>query len=589
MRTMIRRNRKAGVAFRFPLIILLLAGLSVPAFRSDLFAAAIPPDRSIIWSPGIPGGIPARTAVYTTLNASSYGNGATDATSAIQAAINACPVGQVVQLSAGTFKVAGTISVNRGVVLRGAGMGTTALNLGGTGKFTMNGSSGTSFNQTITSGYTKDSTSLALASTSGLAVGDYVAVTETKDPTGAAQGWPVNDSGCSWCGNNNGDYLMTQVVRVAAISGNVITLAKPLYVSYAAGLNPRVMNVIGNSSSLVNAGFEDFTINAGGVSSVIAVNRAVYCWFKNIEINNFGQYGIIFKYSYGCVVHGCSIHHGASETPSAYGSGRAYGIQVMMWNSDHLVENNILYHLRHMLSYEGGGSGCVFAYNYMYESLQDANGFPNNTWLMGQIQTHGAHPYMNLWEGNQLDHVMQDFTWGSDSHNTTYRSQIQGKGQPSITHNRVALEISKHNWYANIVGSVLGFSGMSGGYEVSGSSTGIYLLGATSDGGSAGSDPGVKNTIYRHGNFDFVNNTTVWDAGNPDRTLPASLYLTSKPAFFGNKPFPLIGPDLIPMVTDTPAKDRFSGAAPPPPSSPPPVGGSETQKTPNPPLHLMIN
>ena len=83
-------------------------------------ADILPPERRTTWNPGIPGGIPVRTTVCATVNASTYGNGTTDATSGIQAAINACPVGQVVQLSAGDFLVDGPqpIFVNKGIVLR---------------------------------------------------------------------------------------------------------------------------------------------------------------------------------------------------------------------------------------------------------------------------------------------------------------------------------------------------------------------------------------------------------------------------------------------------------------------------------------
>jgi hypothetical protein len=49
----------------------------------------------------------------------------------------------------------------------------------------------------------------------------------------------------------------------------------------------------------------------------------------------------------------------------------------------------------------------------------------------------------------------------------------------------------------------------------------------------------------------------VWDPSNPNHTLPASLYLTKNPAFFGNNPWPWAGPDLSPMVGVLPAKARF--------------------------------
>src|SRR5689334_4458242 len=61
----------------------------------------IPPERRIDWTTtGVPGGIPARTTICTTINASSFGDGTMDASVAITDAIKNCPPDQVVLLSA---------------------------------------------------------------------------------------------------------------------------------------------------------------------------------------------------------------------------------------------------------------------------------------------------------------------------------------------------------------------------------------------------------------------------------------------------------------------------------------------------------
>ena len=54
------------------------------------------------------------------------------------------------------------------------------------------------------------------------------------------------------------------------------------------------------------------------------------------------------------------------------------------------------------------------------------------------------------------------------------------------------------------------------------------------------SDPKVKPTTLRDGNFDYVTNTVKWDT--TAQTLPNSLYLTSKPAFFGSLTWPWVDP-----------------------------------------------
>src|SRR5204863_271073 len=73
------------------------------------------------------GGIPNRTTIFNTISP----NGGDD-TGAIQAALNACPAGQVVQLTAGVFHINGNGLYFRtsSCTLRGAGAGNPALNTG---------------------------------------------------------------------------------------------------------------------------------------------------------------------------------------------------------------------------------------------------------------------------------------------------------------------------------------------------------------------------------------------------------------------------------------------------------------------------
>ena len=100
----------------------------------------IPADRNFAWNPGLMSkggasgaGIPVRNTIFTTV--SPLGGGADD-TSAIQTAINSCPAGQVVLLSAGTFTLASyqnPLIVSSSITLRGSGAGTTILQKGATG------------------------------------------------------------------------------------------------------------------------------------------------------------------------------------------------------------------------------------------------------------------------------------------------------------------------------------------------------------------------------------------------------------------------------------------------------------------------
>ena len=55
----------------------------------------IPANRVTLWQPGVTynGGIPNRTTICTTINASTFGNGSSDATAGIQSALNGCASG----------------------------------------------------------------------------------------------------------------------------------------------------------------------------------------------------------------------------------------------------------------------------------------------------------------------------------------------------------------------------------------------------------------------------------------------------------------------------------------------------------------
>ena len=83
---------------------------------------------------------------------------------------------------------------------------------------------------------------------------------------------------------------------------------------------------------------------------------------------------------------------------------------------------------------------------------------------------------------------------------------------------------------------------------------------------STGNDTMVMDTTIRHGNFDYINNRVLWN-GTDSQSLPASLYLSSKPAFLGNSAWPVIGPDVSPMYPSVSVGARmpwYSGVLPAP-------------------------
>jgi hypothetical protein len=78
-------------------------------------------------------------------------------------------------------------------------------------------------------------------------------------------------------------------------------------------------------------------------------------------------------------------------------------------------------------------------------------------------------------------------------------------------------------------------------------------------------DPRVKATTVRHGNFDYVTNSVVWDPAISDRTLPVSLYLAQKPAFFNagrGYTWPWVDPTGATKLYTLPARARYEAGTP---------------------------
>ena len=95
----------------------------------------------------------------------------------------------------------------------------------------------------------------------------------------------------------------------------------------------------------------------------------------------------------------------------------------------------------------------------------------------------------------------------------------------------------------------------------------MWKLGNGDSVGHPDYDPQVEATALRDGNYDYYTNEVRWHgiggnvgAGTP-QTIPASLYLTSKPAFFGSLPWPWVDPTGTTKLYTLPARARFDGPA----------------------------
>jgi len=504
--------------------------------------------RLIDWTYcGIPGGIPTRTTIYTTLSA-----GAT--ASQINTAIANCPNGQVVYLNAGTYSVSGTITFGskNGVTLRGAGAGITIINSSVAGEILNTDAIGFSDGSAISSGYGKGSTSMVVASSSGFAIGSMMLVTQNDDITLVmATGGPAQN------------YQTTH--RVTGIAGNTISFTPPLPYGLTAGLSPIAKYAWTPGASL--CGVESLSLrstNASGADTIVGYWSADRCWLKDVELYNSSNIFIFVYWGLQCEFRRLYNHY-THDFPS---NGEGYGAYLYSASTYNLIEDSVF--TQHFMGVmENGSSANAILYNYFWNM-----GAFDLGWILPGVNTsHGAHPMMSLVEGNMMPQLQADGYHGSSSHISIFRNQIHGL-DPTKTDNRKMLDLCRANYYFNIVGNILGAASWNPvAYEQVGSQEGvIYRLGYPNMGnddyvaavpwpslyGLTYPDAKVKSTLLRHGNYDYFNDATVWDSGITSHSIPASLFYSAKPSYFGTHQWPPIGPDVTGLVTNIPAKTRWN-------------------------------
>jgi len=567
-------------------------------------ASFLPSSRTVDWShAGIPGGIPdANWPVCKTISPS----GGSDDSTAIQNAINSCPAGSVVELAAGTFNIhrsskvcvgksddyasgvyeAGLCLTDKSIVLRGAGPEKTVINYGDGANIVSMGETYMSSSQVnmipITSSASKGATQVTISSTSGITPGSYVVITQTNpadtdgNPLVTSNGYGGN---CSWCGHDMANNLMQQVDQVTAVSGNTITLGTPLYVNYTN--SPQVFHL----PMVESVGLEDLRLigtAASGNSLVyknINIEACAKCWVHNVESDwAVDKANIYLSDTYENEISNSYFYQGFSHN-----AGEDYVVLLEYRNSEDLIENNIIREGRHATP-ESGGSGNVYAYNY---ELNDYMGDYTNS--LPETQAHGAHPYMNLWEGNVTGNWEFDFTHGSNGMDTVYRNYVDmtninpSTNQP-MTGAMIAMNLAYYSNYDNVFGNVLGPYGSTckaSTYETDAGTSKvngvIYQIGYYDDGG--GSSPNatlsakVGKTLMRGGNWDCVTKQVVWSNNVPSgslassyiaqATLPASLVFSSAPSYFKatGAVWPPIDPAASTKVNAIPAEICYDSSA----------------------------
>jgi hypothetical protein len=451
-----------------------------------------------------------------------------------------------------------------------------------------------------TGGYAQGTSQITLANTSGIVVNSSViGLDQCSDGLSGSpcSGTEVDNggffncnqvytsgnpgTGCAVNGPDGSNQRLNrpqnELFLVTAVNGNTVTLRGSLRnPNWNASRTPQAWVI----QPLQHSGVESLSIDTS--SSTVTVSPIVFyytanCWVRGVRVIEPNYSGI---YMIGSA-------HNTAEQNYIYGENHGIGPDIFGMNStassDLLWQNNIVQKEQVCMGVEGADTGSVYAYNLC------VNGWDNNDGLYEAAFPHAGDHYQ-LYEGNVQNAYYGENFHGPKLMNTHFRNFIAGwescangtcGGSSSKNSGTIVFNMVAYSRYHNAVGNVFGTPGFTKNYQGTGASSSIYATGTanTSSSGSAiANDPIVAQTFLRWGNWDAVTNATrfcgnssntgwsstcgsqseiptsapgfpnhiptVGDTAAGQAPLPASFYLSSKPAWFGSTPFPAIGPDV---------------------------------------------
>ncbi|MES2692300.1 MAG: glycosyl hydrolase family 28-related protein [Verrucomicrobiota bacterium] len=600
---------------------------------SSARAELIPAVRLIDWTPGVatgvPGGIPDdRTRVVDVTrapyNADKTGN--TDASSAISAAISAATAGDVIYLPAGTYLCRNPIVVGykNGISIRGSGDSTVLKSTVGGSSFIQIGG-GSDYNwswpnsgNTITGGLHKGSRQITIGDTSEFRVGQIVNIALDNNPA-----TPV----VSVFGYQG---LQRQMTRVTGKSGNKLEIFPGLYGDYSA--TRAVIHVAQFQANFV--GLEHMLIDMSGSTAPFSVwlQQAYGCWVKNVHVKKSANYHIFLNDSLNCEVRQChldelnhvgtngagilcntisgcliedniiykafpliEVNHGSSGNVFAYNfcedssPGVAIDSNHGPHNAYNLYEGNIAPNLQSD-GYFGSTSQDTLFRNWFHGILNgrmgwtlSLNRFTRDYSIIGNIFQKAGYSL----NGDGVS--MGNPNMGNSS--------FVGNGPPWTDSLRIGIGMLSQSGSTVTVSSPIFTAAHVGWFIMTPTNSVLAAITAYKDpqtvtvnnskelsgipyiltpgpGGYQALDDGVASSAIRKGNYYYYGNKIPASESLGGEPLPASLFRTSKPAYFEGLAWPPFDPsNPNPRNESIPAGYRYAtGAAPAPGSgtNPPP-------------------
>lgn len=390
---------------------------------------------------GIPGGIPVRNTIYTTISTT---GDSTDRTAEIEAALSACPNGEVVLLGPGTFRCDGTIDIpwTKQVTLRGSvdsnGVPTTIIDTRATNGIATTGFQFTSGNTTATvASLSKGATTITVASTASFNNGELIQVRmgDVSDPP-------------TYSLNTNTE-LRAQIAKIAdtggILNGTTLVLDSPgLHGDYTGAPSATVTSAYYKTTL---CGIENLIIDGTNTNlfAGIRLETAWKCWAYNVRVIDYYNYGF-----YITITHQCEIRRCWTEFFNGYGTST---VAVLAdFSSQLLFIDNVLKDSLFAFFTQARVSGIVLAYNTIVTDRPDLTP-PAYSALMNS--NHAPYNQFILFEGNVAPQYKNDGYFGGTGWDTVFRNWLYGLelGQPTYG---VAAVMNRLSRFENLVGNVFG-------------------------------------------------------------------------------------------------------------------------------------
>ncbi|MES2467145.1 MAG: glycosyl hydrolase family 28-related protein [Verrucomicrobiota bacterium] len=508
-----------------------------------------------------------------------------DASLAVQAALSATVSGGVVYLPEGTYRFPSPVYFgdSKDKTVRGAGAGKTLIITSGSGGAFQMGSGWdylwNSSELVLTGSYARGATVLNMATTAGVTVGQmcHLAIDNSMDHA-LDTDLPVVIQMAGYPRSRN------VLHRITAKTSGTVTISPPLAFPLPASLNPR-LNLA--SRQVERCGIEDLKIEsaASGAPFEIKLEQAVDCWVRNVEMRHSHNYALYLTRSLNCAVEKCYIS-------DSQGGGSNHSGFLMDFISFCRIEDNNIVNFE-LCVQMNGSTGNVFGYNFFGQAVY--NGFNIN---------HGAHCSFNLYEGNILQSIQSDGYHGSGSQDVGFRNWVtcdKDIGNTTPLFQGYGIVLNRFARQYCFIGNLLGQPGdgmsynysfgnpnMGNGDSIGTASPSTGDLWATLSSGvypwPAGTlrpdnafqelDLDVEaSTFLKHNWSSFAKGIIPGQALPAGDTLPKSLYLGARPAWFGElawPPFDSSAPKFDPK--SIPAGFRFlNGSNPPVVVNPPTI------------------